>query len=170
MGTATKAETSGVPADIMRTCLLAATAAPSVHNTQPWLFRVGQHGVDVLVDRRRQLRSMDPEGREMFVSVGAAVFNLRIALRARGWLADADIAPDAADPDLAARVVARAPVPAPAAVTALANAVARRRTNRRPFAETAVPEAILAELSSAAAAEGGACWWRIPCCGRASSA
>ena len=37
-------------ADVLRAGLVAATAAPSIHNTQPWLFRLREDGVDVLVD------------------------------------------------------------------------------------------------------------------------
>jgi hypothetical protein len=38
----------------------------------------------VFVDRRCQLAVIDPDGREMLISVGAAVFNLRVAVRAHG--------------------------------------------------------------------------------------
>jgi len=38
--TATILDTSGgAPGQLLTECLRAATAAPSVHNTQPWLFR-----------------------------------------------------------------------------------------------------------------------------------
>lgn len=140
----------------LRECLLAAVAAPSVHNTQPWLFRLGEDCVDVLADRRRQLKVLDPSGREMFVSVGAAVFNLRVALRARGWQAETQVAPQPAEPDLAARVSAIRPAVANPAATALAEAIPRRHTNRRPFADRQVPPAVLAELADAATAEGAA--------------
>jgi nitroreductase len=138
----------------MRTCLLAATTAPSVFNTQPWLFWAGHDRVEAFVDRGRQLHGMDHQGREMFVSVGAAVFNLRLALWVRGWVSDVEVTPDPADPDLAARLTLSGSGPVPAAVEALASAIPRRRTNRRPFADRAVPDQVLAELSAAAAAEG----------------
>src|SRR5215467_1573791 len=95
----------GEPGSTLRACLIAATAAPSVHNTQPWQFRPHVAGVDVLVDRRRQLRTLDPHGREMYVSVGAAVLNLRLALAAHGLRSDVRITPAADEPDLAARVL-----------------------------------------------------------------
>src|SRR5262245_23757995 len=50
-----------IPASVVREAMQAATAAPSVHNTQPWLFRLRSDGVDVFVDRRRQLISLDPD-------------------------------------------------------------------------------------------------------------
>src|SRR5262245_5767701 len=77
-------DADGTPGAALRECLTAAAAAPSIHNTQPWLFRPRGDAVDVLADRRRRLATLDPEGREMFVSVGAAVFNLRVAVRAHG--------------------------------------------------------------------------------------
>jgi nitroreductase len=153
-----------VPDETLRLCLLAATAAPSIHNTQPWLFRLRHGAVEVLVDRRRHLRSLDPIEREMHVSVGAAVFNLVLALRARGWTAEAELAPIDATALLddrvagfahvAARVVVVRPAPASPTVRALAEAIPRRHTNRRPFLDRPVPTSIMADLTAAAAAEG----------------
>jgi nitroreductase len=138
----------------LRKCLLAATAAPSIHNTQPWLFRLRGDIVDVLVDRQRQLHTLDPDGREMFVSVGAAVFNLLIAVRAHGRQASVRLSPNPAEPDLAARVtIGRAASALPAA-RALAKAIPHRHTNRRPFADKPVPNETIEELADAATTEG----------------
>jgi len=138
---------------VMRECIRAAVAAPSVHNTQPWLFRLGERGLDVMVDRARQLHTLDPVGREMFVSVGAALFNLRVALWVHGFEPFVELAPDPAKPDLAAKVrVTTAAEVSPAART-LAEAIPRRHTNRRPFERRPVPERVLDELARAAEAE-----------------
>jgi hypothetical protein len=89
----------------------------------------------------------------MYVSVGAAVFNLRVALRARGWRTEARVA--ARDgTDLAAQVVVRDRAEITPAAQALASAINRRHTNRRPFSETPIPDEIMADLIRAAAAEG----------------
>lgn len=143
----------GTPGATLRACLLAAAAAPSVHNTQPWLFRPHDAGVDVLVDRGRQLRALDPAGREMYVSVGAAVLNLRLMLAAHGLRPEVRLLPDAADPDLAARVLVTGTGPASAAERSLAGVIHLRRTNRRPFADVPVPDRVLLEMADAAAAE-----------------
>lgn len=143
----------GHPGTTLRDCLVAATAAPSIHNTQPWLFRLGGDTVDVLVDRRRQLARLDPEGREMFVSVGAAVFNLRVAVWAHGRAVRVRLLPDRNQPDLAARVSLERAATPPAAAVALAEAIPRRHTNRRPFADKPVPFGILEELAAAAVVE-----------------
>jgi nitroreductase len=137
-------------------CVQAAVAAPSLHNSQPWRFRIRKGGVDVYADRTRQLEVIDPSGRELLISVGAAVFNLRVAIRQQGWVPVVRTWPDPGESDLVARVrpgPSAAPDPA---VDALAAAIPRRHTNRRPFGRVVVPAAILEELAQAAAMEGAA--------------
>jgi nitroreductase len=153
MSESTWYEPDGAPGPRLRECLLAATAAPSVHNTQPWLFRPRGDVVDVFADRRRQLATLDPEGRELLVSVGAAVFNLRVAVRAHGRESQVRLLPDASDRNLAARLFLGRTAEAPGAARALAGAIARRHTNRRPFADKPVPFGTLEELAGAAVAE-----------------
>jgi nitroreductase len=133
----------------------AAVAAPSLHNTQPWLFRPHGTAVDVLVDRRRQLPVADPEGREMHVSVGAALFNLRVAMLATGRQPLVRLLPDPRDPDLVATVAVGPAGPVPDDFRALADAIPRRQTNRRPFGSTRIPDAVLNTVAAAARAEGG---------------
>src|SRR5262245_55774431 len=70
----------GEPGPLLRECLEAAVAAPSIHNSQPWRFRVTALGVDVFADRDRGLHVIDPIGRELLISIGAAVFNLRASM------------------------------------------------------------------------------------------
>jgi len=62
-----------------------AALAPSSHNTQPWLFRVFEGGVDVLFDSKRALAVSDPTGREMYISIGAAIENFTVAARHFGF-------------------------------------------------------------------------------------
>jgi nitroreductase len=147
---------SGRPSRTLRECVAAATAAPSIHNTQPWRFRPRADTIDVLVDRGRQLVTLDPDGREMLVSVGAAVFNLRLAVRAQGHQTGVRLVPNPTEPDLVASVAIGPAAPVPVAVAALAEAIHRRHTNRRPFANRPVPFATMQELAGAAVAEGAA--------------
>jgi nitroreductase len=147
---------SGEPGPALLDCLKAATAAPSIHNTQPWLFRVRDGIVDVLADHHRRLTVLDPDGREMYVSVGAAVFTLRVALRAAGRPSTVRLLPE---PDVAARVEIGPAAPPSAArsfaaARALAGAIPRRHTNRRPFADKPIPFGTMEELAGAATAEG----------------
>jgi hypothetical protein len=133
--------------------LHAAIAAPSVHNSQPWLFQLHHNVIDVIVDHRRHLTATDPDGREMYVSVGAALLNLRIAMLATGHSPLVRVLPDPDQSDLAATVTVGPAVPVTPEVRALADAIPRRQTNRRPFGSTRIPEPILAELTAAARTE-----------------
>ncbi len=64
--------------------LATAGRAPSLHNTQPWRFRVRGNGLDLYADPDRRLRAIDPDGREMLISCGAALFGLRLGIRHLG--------------------------------------------------------------------------------------
>jgi nitroreductase len=135
-------------------CVRAAIAAPSLHNSQPWRFRIRDGEIDVYADRSRQLEVIDPSGRELLISVGAAVFNLRVAMLRHGWTPVGRAWPDPDEPDLVARIRAGPVAARDPAAEALAAAIPRRHTNRRPFDRVVVPAAILDELTEAAAREG----------------
>jgi hypothetical protein len=75
-------------------CIESAVAAPSVHNSQPWHFRISDGGIDVLADWSRRLDVIDPTGRELLISVGAAIFNLRLAMHHRGRVPIVRLSPD----------------------------------------------------------------------------
>ena len=135
-------------------CLAAATAAPSLHNSQPWLFRPYQGGIDVYADPARQLSTVDPIGREMYLSVAAAVFNLRVAMAYHGRAPVLRLRPQRSSINLLARVLPGPSVVASATVQRLARAIDRRRSNRWPFLDLAVPSGVVADLVAAAAAEG----------------
>lgn len=149
------ATSHGVPGAAMAACLEAAIRAPSVHNTQPWLFRLRGAAIDVLVDPRRQLKIADPDGREMHISVGAALLNLRAAIFAAGRQPHVRLLPDHHQPDVVATVTIGAEVPVGPDDQALADAITLRRTNRRPFGSTPIPHAVIAALINAASTEGG---------------
>jgi nitroreductase len=62
-----------------------AILAPSSHNSQPWRFRVDGREVAVGADESRWLEAADPDRRELYVSVGCAVENLRVAAEHFGF-------------------------------------------------------------------------------------
>ncbi len=139
----------------MQACLEAAIAAPSVHNTQPWKFRLRGRGIDVFADHNRRLDVIDPRGRELLISVGAAILNLRVAILAHGHQPLLRLFPAERERNLVARVTPGPPVHPNPTVRALASAIPRRRTNRRPFSDVPVPEHAIEELAAAARVEGG---------------
>ncbi|MFC3743162.1 Acg family FMN-binding oxidoreductase [Paractinoplanes deccanensis] len=141
-------------ARVLVRCVAAATLAPSLHNSQPWHFRIEGDAVEVYADSLRRLEVLDPTGRELMISVGAAVFTLRAALRGEGYLPGVETFPDAGTPDLVARVFPRDSAKPGAAARELAAAIPRRHTNRRPFSAAVVPAAALDRLREAAAHEG----------------
>ncbi|MDG6105932.1 nitroreductase family protein [Dactylosporangium aurantiacum] len=134
--------------------LNAAVAAPSIHNTQPWRFRVRDGGFDVLADHDRGLDVIDPHRRAMYLSLGAAVFNLRLALAAAGHTPL--LVPVSGDADQVARVeLGQRRMPAPG-TRLLAAAITRRRTNRLPYHGAQVPPGTVRELRAAADGTGAA--------------
>lgn len=135
-------------------CVRLATLAPSIHNSQPWLFRIIRDGVEVLGDRCRQLAVVDPDGRELHISLGAAVLNLRVAMVARAFRPVVEWLPDPTDPDLVARVAVSGFQRVGSRDRALRGAIPHRRTNRAPFSSRALDETIERALEVAAAAEG----------------
>jgi nitroreductase len=67
--------------------------APSLHNSQPWQFVVHAARLEIQADRRRHLPGIDQLGRGLAQNVGAALFNARVALAARGWAVEVDRRP-----------------------------------------------------------------------------
>jgi len=57
-----------------------AAMAPSGHNTQPWQIKIMRPGEWLLLfDRSRQLPAIDPSNRELMLSLGAFLGNLKLA-------------------------------------------------------------------------------------------
>lgn len=56
-----------------------AILAPSGHNTQPWKFRFENNILLIMPDFSRNRPAVDPDNRELFISLGCAVKNFEIA-------------------------------------------------------------------------------------------
>ncbi|MFI5615777.1 Acg family FMN-binding oxidoreductase [Amycolatopsis sp. NPDC051903] len=139
--------------DQVTSVLRAATLAPSTHNTQPWLFSTDGEGIKLYADPDRVLPVADADRRELVLSCGAALVNLRIAIRALGVHPATTMFPRRDEPDLLAVVLPTTAAPVDARSVVLAHAIPRRHTNRTPFAAKAVPPAIVGLLRHAAEAE-----------------
>ena len=140
----------------LRHVIEAATLAPSVHNTQPWRFVLRADGFDLLADPGRRLPVLDPTGRLLHLSCGAALVTARTAARALGLAADVALLPDPEWPDLLARLTVSAGAVPDDAELALALAVLHRHTVRGPFDDRPVPEQLLRSLARVAEQEGAA--------------
>lgn len=150
--------------------ITAAVAAPSIHNTQPWRYRFDPDTstVEVRTADERSLRHEDPTGRALHISVGAAVFNLRVAVAHFGWEPVVHLLPGPSEPGHLASVRLAGPrhsgdrVPPGPGGGELYDAVFRRHSSRLPFSEQPVPPEVLEEITAAAGAEGAQLTWPGP--------
>jgi nitroreductase len=143
-----------VPQSVVAECVEAALLAPSSHNTQPWRFRAIGEYLDLVADRTRALPVNDPYDRELTISCGAALFNLRVAAAARSWNALVDELPFPDDPDILARITLCSGLqPNVADAATLDGVLKRRRTYRRKFLEGDVDPALVESLVRAAEME-----------------
>jgi hypothetical protein len=158
-GTAEAAEQARLLAGNARYLIATAARAPSIHNSQPWRFRVDAEVVELWADPARKTRD-DAIGREMLISCGAALFGLRLAVRSLGYLPVVDLLPDPAQLRLLARV--RIATGARGAGVIALNelerrmlaAVPHRHTHRGPFLAEPLPPGLLAGLQNDALVEG----------------
>ncbi len=149
--------TREIDATAVQTLLAAAVAAPSIHNTQPWRFGLDAdtRTVEFRAVAGRRLPMTDPDLRARHISVGAAVFNLRVAAAHLGWRPVVRLLPAADDPDLLATVhLAGGGEDGPPSLRPLYEAVERRHSSRMPFTGRPVPEAIVTEMITAAHTQG----------------
>ena len=127
-----------------RRLIAYATTAPSVHNTQPWIWRIDGDVIELYADPARRLIVEDPIGRNLVISCGAALHHLQVAAGALGWTATVERVAGTSNPTRLARVHL-----APSGQAIDEAALARfgeRRTDRRRFTSWPVPDQRLQHL------------------------
>ncbi|GAA2987296.1 Acg family FMN-binding oxidoreductase [Streptosporangium longisporum] len=139
---------------VVRAAVRAATWAPSVHNTQPWSFGVDGDEIALRADSDRKLRVADPDGRELLISCGAALMNVRLTLRALGYEPRVRVLPDPDRSALLATIRPGAAVAADENARSLYAEIEHRRTHRAGFTTLPVPERLLEALVAEAGGEG----------------
>jgi nitroreductase len=139
----------------LRRIVESAAAAPSIHNTQPWHFEVtGDDVLTLQADPDRALWAGDPHARGLYLSCGAALFNIRTAIRAIGFNPRVWPLPHPSfSPLVLAVVQAEAGRPPTSAERDMYNAIWRRHTNRAPFTGERLADSVRAVLEQAADAE-----------------
>ena len=143
----------------LRYALQYAILAPSSHNSQPWHFIVDDDSITVCADRMRALPVVDPFDRELTISCGAALFNLRTALNHYGLSYRITLFPSEVDPDMLARIHVSERGFLDESLSTLFDAIPARVTVRKPFSATPLAEDVKRRLIEAGEAEGA----RIVC-------
>jgi nitroreductase family protein len=150
-----KARPVPFPADAIEALLATAARAPSILNTQPWRFTVGADTIELSADASRRLRA-DLTGREMVISCGAALFGLRLGIRALGYQPVVTLVPYAERPHVLARVRLGERVPMTATERGLLRALPHRHTHRGGYLPRPLPRGLLVGLQHDAVAEQAA--------------
>jgi nitroreductase len=140
-------------ADALYAAATAAGYAPSIHNTQPWRWRLAGDVLDLYADRSRVLGVTDPDSRLATLSCGTALHHARIALAAQGWHAVVERLPDPADPDHLARVRIDGPGSIEPYTIRLAQSIRQRHTDRRPATGAPVAAQALGDITAAVETE-----------------
>lgn len=152
-------ETSTLNAERVRSLLSYAVLAPSSHNTQPWRFQITDNNVALYTDRTRALPANDPDDRELTISCGCALMNLRVAAAHEGLGLTYDITPDSNDEDLLAVISFHETEISSHAEAELFQSIEGRRTYRKRFESREVPNSMLVALSEVATVEGA--WLQV---------
>jgi hypothetical protein len=140
--------------DALKAAAEAALRAPSILNTQPWRWHVTGDTLELSADPDRQLPVIDPDHRLTTISCGIALHHARVALAAEGYAADVVLLPDAARPDLLARITVLGYRRPTTDELRTYDSTLIRHTDRRLFADVPVPAEALDRLSRAASGEG----------------
>lgn len=146
--------TSADTSEQLRHMLNYAIMAPSIYNTQPWLFKVTGSEIAIYVDRARALPVSDPHGRNLVISCGAALYHLRIAIRHFGYEPVVRTFPDLDVPNLLAFIRLGERKEVTPEEERLFMAIKKRRTIRSGFRDEAIPSGTMQQLRDSAVGEG----------------
>jgi len=153
------ASTYPLKQDQIKSLLSHAVLAPSSHNTQPWRFQIADGTVSMFADRTRALPANDPDDRELTISCGCALMNLRAAAAHAGLGVNCSMLPDATEDDLLAVISFSEQAAVSPNESRLFKSIEARRTYRKRFASAQLSAALLDAVCAAAADE--ACWLEV---------
>jgi hypothetical protein len=135
-----------------------AVLAPSILNSQPWLFELSHDAISLHINQSRRLAVVDPDGRQAIISCGSALFNLRAAARAFGYEIEVSGPSPKSDSTLLAKLQLKASTTPPSQLDLeLRDAIPTRRTVRSAFEDRQLGDELLRDLADAARKEGAEC-------------
>jgi hypothetical protein len=115
----------------IREIVRCATLAANSHNAQAWKFAIKDEAIEIHPDFTRRLTVVDPQDRELWISLGCALENLLIAARSYGLAGEVSY-PDAANPLISAHLTPAAP-----AADRLFHAIPLRQNTRSEYSGAA---------------------------------
>jgi nitroreductase len=145
--------TVSIAQDEYQAAVAAAIQAPSLHNSQPWRFRLVGDRIDVLADAGRSPPIADADGWATRIACGAATYTLQLAFAAHGHPLRQRWLPVIEDRQLLASLSPAEPTPPTPLQQRLFRAIQHRHSNRRPFRPELVPPDVRKKLMDAAREE-----------------
>jgi hypothetical protein len=138
----------GTPDDRLKFLIRYAVLAPSVYNTQPWIFSVKEDTIQVFIDTTRWVQSGDKDQHDLHLSVGCALENLLVAAYHFGYQCRVDYFPSPTHPMLAANVqlTTGEAIVSPQA-DSLFEAILHRSTDHHIFSAEPVPPHMIHQLT-----------------------
>ena len=121
-----------VDTKVIEEAVRLACRAPSLYNSQPWLWVADGGRLDLFLDPDHLLLT-DRSTREAHISCGAVIDHLRVAMTAAGWMANVDRFPNPNDYEHLATVHFTAMNGVTDSQRRRADAILKRRTDRLPL-------------------------------------
>lgn len=124
-----------------------AVLDPSIYNTQPWVFKIIDRAIELYANTRVSATA-DPNYRELIISCGIALFDLRIAIRYFGYRDIVEVFPEPYNPNLLARISFGSKRIVQLEEKFLFRAISKRSTDRFYLANRNLPKSLISELES----------------------
>lgn len=145
---------TGTPTEKLKFLLNYVSLTPAGQNTQAWSFKLNNKAIELYAERTRALPIFNLPERQLIISCGRALFNLRVALRHYGYQGKIVTLPDPSNTDLFARIHLGKFKQVSPDEQMLFEAIPKRQDNRQDYAEWTIPKSMLSWLEADAAIEG----------------